>query len=185
MYRRTRVLVEVLRRLPRPEQPSARYLARIRRELPRGLARVLLGPVGAEVMLRDITVPSTDTLLPARVYRPRAAADEALPLVVNLHGGGWVLGDLDTHDPMCRALCSGAGCVVVPVAYRLAPEHRFPAAFNDTLAAAQWVAAQEEALGINPARLAVGGDSAGGSLPPCARPWRAAHRLPAAALPDH
>jgi acetyl esterase len=115
-----------------------------------GEDRVILGPAGA----------AGD--LPARVYTPEGRGP--FPLVVFFHGGGWVLGSLDTHDPFCRALCSGAGCVVVSVGYRLAPEHRFPAASNDALAATRWVAAHAAEGGGDPARIAVAGDSAGGNL---------------------
>ena len=100
-----------------------------------------------------------------RLIRPQAAAPNTpLPALVYLHGGGWVIGDLDTHDTLCRELANGAGCAVVSVDYRLAPEHRFPAAVDDTLAALAWVHAQAPALGLDATRLAVGGDSAGGNL---------------------
>ena len=100
--------------------------------------------------------------LPVRVYTPEGRGP--FPLVVFFHGGGWVLGDLDTHDPFCRLLCAGAGCVVVSVGYRLAPEHRFPAAVDDALAATRWVAEHAAEVGGDPARIAVAGDSAGGNL---------------------
>jgi acetyl esterase len=100
--------------------------------------------------------------LPVRVYTPEGRGP--FPLVVFFHGGGWVLGDLDTHDPFCRALCAGADCVVVSVGYRLAPEHRFPAAVDDALAATRWVAEHAGEVGGDPARIAVAGDSAGGNL---------------------
>jgi acetyl esterase len=100
--------------------------------------------------------------LPARLYRPSGAA--GLPLVVYFHGGGWVIGSLETADPICRALANVATCAVVSVAYRLAPEHRFPAAVEDAVAATAWAAAQAAALGCDPARLAGAGDSAGGNL---------------------
>ena len=164
MYRRTRVLVEVLRRLPRPEQPSARYLAGVRRELPRGLARLLLGPVGAEVALRDITLPTTDTLLSARVYRPRSAADAALPLVVNFHGGGFVLGNLTTADWLCGQVAAGAGVTVVSVDYRLAPEHPAPTPFLDAWTATRWLVENAGLVGGDPNRVSVLGESAGANL---------------------
>ncbi|MCA0324684.1 MAG: alpha/beta hydrolase [Proteobacteria bacterium] len=103
--------------------------------------------------------------IPLRAYRPLGAAPEAvLPVLVYYHGGGWVIGDLDTHDTLCRELANGAGCAVVAVHYRLAPEQPFPAAFDDALAATRWVAEHAIELRIDPARLAVGGDSAGGNL---------------------
>jgi acetyl esterase len=80
------------------------------------------------------------------------------------HGGGWVIGDLDTHDGLCRALADGADCCVISVDYRLAPEHRFPTAAMDAIAAWRWVSEQASALGLDPARIAAGGDSAGGNL---------------------
>jgi acetyl esterase len=103
--------------------------------------------------------------IPLRSYRPRgAAADAVLPVLVYYHGGGWVIGDLDTHDTLCRELCNLSGCAVIAVDYRMGPEHRFPAAVEDALAAARWVRANAAALKVDPARLAVGGDSAGGNL---------------------
>ncbi|RYZ00448.1 MAG: alpha/beta hydrolase [Comamonadaceae bacterium] len=100
-----------------------------------------------------------------RLYRPAGSqAADMLPVLVYYHGGGWVIGDLDTHDVLCRALCNAAGCAVVAVDYRLAPEHRFPAAFDDALAATRWVRQEAASLGLDAARLAIGGDSAGGNL---------------------
>jgi acetyl esterase len=154
----------VLRRLPRPEQPSARYLSRVRRELPRGLARLVLGPVGAEVTIRDITVPSTDTLLPARVYRPRSAADGALPLVVNLHGGGFVFGTLTTADWLCGQVARRAEVTVVSVGYRLAPEYPAPTPFLDAWTATRWLVEHAGLVGGDPNRVIVLGESAGANL---------------------
>ena len=105
-----------------------------------------------------------------RVYRPIGAgatpttAGALLPALVYYHGGGWTIGDLDTHDVLCRQLCNGSGAVVVSVDYRMGPEHRFPAAVDDALAAAYWVRRQARELGVDAARVAVGGDSAGGNL---------------------
>ena len=116
-------------------------------------------PVAA---VEDRIVPGPAGDLPVRVYTPEGRGP--FPLVVFFHGGGWVLGDLDTHDPLCRALCQGAGCVVVSVAYRRAPEHRFPAAPDDALAATRWVGEHAAEVGGDPARIALAGDSAGGNL---------------------
>jgi acetyl esterase len=107
--------------------------------------------------------------VPLRIYRPLGAGASptkasALPVLVYYHGGGWTIGDLDTHDVLCRELCNGASAVVVAVDYRMGPEHRFPAAVDDCIAATAWVHRQASELGIDPARLAVGGDSAGGNL---------------------
>ena len=103
--------------------------------------------------------------IPLRLYRPLgSAATTVLPVLVYYHGGGWVIGDLDTHDALCRELANTAGCAVVAVDYRMGPEHRFPAAVNDVLAATRWVRAQAGTLKLDATRLAVGGDSAGGNL---------------------
>jgi acetyl esterase len=103
--------------------------------------------------------------LRVRHYRPLGAEDaEVLPALVYFHGGGWTIGDLDTHDVPCRELANLARCAVLSVDYRLAPEHKFPAAVEDAVAAVRWVHAHAGALRIDPARIAVGGDSAGGNL---------------------
>jgi acetyl esterase len=103
--------------------------------------------------------------LPVRCYRPLDSdATAVMPCLVYFHGGGWTIGDLDTHDTLCRELANRAGIAVVAVDYRMGPEHRFPAAVEDCIAATRWVAAEASALRIDPGRLAVGGDSAGGNL---------------------
>lgn len=100
-----------------------------------------------------------------RAYRPAgAAADAVLPALVYYHGGGWTIGDLDTHDALCRQLANGAGCAVFSVDYRLAPEYPFPAAVDDCVAATRDLCERAQALRIDPKRIAVGGDSAGGNL---------------------
>jgi acetyl esterase len=112
--------------------------------------------------VEDRTVPGPGGDVPIRLYRP--SADVPLPVVVFSHGGGWVLCGLDSHDAMCRAVARAAGCAVVAVDYRLAPEARFPAAPEDCYAVTRWVADHAEELGVDPARIAVMGDSAGGNL---------------------
>jgi len=108
------------------------------------------------------TIPGPAGAIPVRVYTP--AGHGPRPILVYFHGGGWVLGSLDTHDGTSRSLATGAGCIVVSVDYRLAPEHKFPAAAEDAYAATRWVAEHAASLGGDPARIAVGGDSAGGNL---------------------
>ena len=117
-------------------------------------------PVGA---VRDISIPGVVGDIPLRLYQPTGTV-EGLPLLVYFHGGGFVIGDLDSHDNLCRAFCQALPAVVVSVDYRLAPEHRFPAAVEDALAATRWAANEAVALGADPARLLAGGDSAGGNL---------------------
>lgn len=127
-------------------------------------------PAVAEV--RELSMAGPAGVVPMRFVRPvtaaaaagTAGAEGALPLLVYFHGGGWTIGDLDTHDVLCRQLAVAGGCAVLSVDYRLAPEHRFPAAVDDCIAATRWARAQARALGIDPRRIAVGGDSAGGNL---------------------
>ena len=110
---------------------------------------------------QDRVIPGADGDLTARVYRPEGPGP--FPVIAFFHGGGWVIGDLDTHDNQARDLCRGARSVVVSVDYRLAPEHPFPAAADDAVAAARWIAAHHSGL-LGDGRLAVAGDSAGGNL---------------------
>lgn len=113
--------------------------------------------------VEETSVPGGDGERPARVYRPVPAGSRALPTVVFFHGGGWVIGDLDTHDLACRTIAARCDAVVVSVDYRLAPEHPYPAAVEDALAATRWAAARTGELGGADV-LAVAGDSAGGNL---------------------
>lgn len=112
--------------------------------------------------VEDRAVPGPGGEIPVRIYTP----DSAMPRagLVYFHGGGWVIGDLESHDEVCRRLAAGSGATVVATHYRLAPETRFPGAAEDCYAAARWVSENAAGLGIDPGRLAIGGDSAGGNL---------------------
>src|SRR5262245_35399057 len=113
----------------------------------------------------DLEAQGSAGAIPLRLYRGQGADSGTLqPALVYFHGGGWVIGDLESHDQVCRALANATPCIVVSVDYRLAPEHKFPAAAEDAIAATRWIAANAAKLGIDPNRLAVGGDSAGGNL---------------------
>ncbi len=112
--------------------------------------------------VEDRLIPGPGGELPIRVYTPHGKGP--FPLLVYFHGGGWVIGSIQSHDHVCRALSFKVGCIVVSVDYRLAPEHKYPAAVQDAFAATRWVAAKAATLGGDGSRLAVGGDSAGGNL---------------------
>jgi acetyl esterase len=109
-----------------------------------------------------LSIPAPHGAIPARLYVPKEPRrhDGLSPALVFFHGGGWVIGDLDSHDVVCRQLAD----IVISVNYRLAPEHKFPAAIDDAIAATKWVAANAKQLGIDTSRLMVGGDSAGGNM---------------------
>ena len=113
--------------------------------------------------VRNLTATGPHGAIALRLYRPAAAARPA-PTLVYYHGGGWTMGNLDSHDVLCRQLADESGFVVVAVDYRMGPEHRFPAAVDDVLAATRWLQAQADTLGLDATRFAVGGDSAGGNL---------------------
>jgi len=115
----------------------------------------------------DRLVPGDGTDIPVRVYTPADAVGGNAPLLIWIHGGGWVIGDLDTADATARALANRSGAVTVSVDYRLAPEHRAPAALEDCLAVLTWCVENGELLGADVSRVAVGGDSAGGNLAAC------------------
>lgn len=115
--------------------------------------------------VEDISVPAPHGAIPIRVFTPLTLAKNDLAAgLIYYHGGGWVLGDLDGYDVVCREIATKAGFIVVSVDYRLAPEHKFPAAVDDCIAATDWVARNAAKLGIDADRLFIGGDSAGGNL---------------------
>jgi acetyl esterase len=144
-----------------------------------------LAPVGmprrTSVRAVDRIIAGPEAAIPVRVYR-RFGLGAPLPAIVYFHGGGWVTGDLDTHDGSCRLLADVTGCVVVAVDYRLAPEHPFPAAVVDALAAYEWVHRNAAELGVQPGRVGVMGDSAGGNL--AAVVAQQTHRAEADGVPD-
>jgi acetyl esterase len=128
--------------------------------------RFVTQPNPPEVALvRQLKAAGPAGEIPLRLYRPLGSqAGQVLPVLVYYHGGGWTIGDLDSHDTLCRELANGSGCAVVAVDYRMGPEHRFPAAVDDAIAATRWVHANAASLQLDAKRLAVGGDSAGGNL---------------------
>ncbi len=126
------------------------------------LIGVVAGPPPQVAKVEDRMIPGPGGQIPVRIYTPAGAAP--MGALVYFHGGGWVVGDIASHDVLCRGLANGAGCVTVSVDYRLAPEYKFPAAPEDCYAATQWVADNAGPLGVDPKRIAVGGDSAGGNL---------------------
>ena len=123
-----------------------------------------LGTPEAVAKVRNFSVPGPAGEIPVRLYKPESSGGGALPVLVFFHGGGWVVCNLETHDTVCRQLANAVGCAVVAVDYRLAPEHKYPAAAEDSYAATKWVAENAETFGGDPSRVAVGGDSAGGNL---------------------
>ncbi|MGI9019103.1 MAG: alpha/beta hydrolase [Solirubrobacterales bacterium] len=133
------------------------------RERRRHDARVFRGPTIEVGAVTELAIPGPAGEIPARLYRP-AGDRPSPPLVVYYHGGGHVIGDLDTHDQPCRFLAREIPAIVLAVDYRMGPEHRFPAAVDDALAAFRWACDQSGALGADPERVAVAGDSAGGNL---------------------
>ncbi|MBF6632417.1 MAG: alpha/beta hydrolase [Comamonas sp.] len=155
---------DVLRRMARANRPHLHTLspaqARAAYEAGAGVLEIARPDLPR---VQDITIPARDgAALPARLYAPSTAS--ALPVLLYLHGGGFTIGSVATHDVLCRQLAQLAGCGVVSLDYRLAPEHPFPTASNDAWDALQWLAAQGQTLGLDTTRIAVGGDSAGGTL---------------------
>ena len=131
------------------------------------VARASLGELVELFPATESIAKSEDRVLEAgrvsaRIYTPNGTGP--FPVLLYLHGGGWVIGDLDSYDPICRELCGAVGCIVISVDYRLAPEHRFPAAVDDAQSALRWAIEHCEEIGGDPSRIAIGGDSAGGNL---------------------
>ena len=130
-------------------------------------ARVVSNPEPPELeSAQPLSIPAPHGAIPARIYTPKALrkTNGLAPCLVFYHGGGWVIGDLDSHDVVCRKLAHEGELIVVAIDYRLAPEHKFPAAVDDAMTAVKWIAANGKQLGIDASRLTVGGDSAGGNL---------------------
>ena len=129
--------------------------------------RVVTNPEPPELQsVAPLSIPAPHGSIAARVYTPKTLrkADGVAPCLVFFHGGGWVIGDLDSHDVVCRKLADEGQLIVISVDYRLAPEHKFPAAVDDAIAATKWIADHATSLGVDTSRLTVGGDSAGGNL---------------------
>lgn len=129
--------------------------------------RVATNPEPPELArVAPLSIPAPHGAIPARIYVPKEPRlrDGLAPALVFLHGGGWVIGDLDSHDVVCRQLAASGALIVISVDYRLAPEHKFPAAADDAITATKWIAANARELGLDAARLSIGGDSAGGNL---------------------
>ncbi len=159
----------VLVRMARAGRPPLHSLGPVRARAAYELgAGVLEVPKAELARVEDLCIPARDgALLPARLYAARAreaVAGPGLPLLLYLHGGGFTVGSVQTHDVLCRELSRLSGCMVVSLDYRLAPEHRFPTASHDAWDALVWLSQHAEELGADGARLAVGGDSAGGTL---------------------
>ena len=156
--------------------------ANVRAEI-RRMARVNAAPMPERALTSDLRIPGPAGVIAARRYDTvDGRRSGALPALVYFHGGGFVFGDLDTHDELCRTLCVHADVTVIAIDYRLAPEAPFPAAVEDCLAAFRWVHANAADLGLNPERLAVGGDSAGGNLAAVVSQQCAAENTPAPAF---
>ena len=129
--------------------------------------RVVSNPEPPELdSARPLSIPAGQSAIPGRIYTPKhlRKTNGLAPCLVFFHGGGWVIGDLDSHDVVCRKLAHEGELIVISVDYRLAPEHKFPTAADDAIAATKWVAANAKTLGIDAAQISVGGDSAGGNL---------------------
>jgi acetyl esterase len=146
------------------QPPDKLPVAEARVQFMRSRAQFLAAPEPVAAV-QDLSIPGPAGPIGVRCYRPSGSQPATpLPAFVFFHGGGWVFGNLDSHDALCRSLCNAARCAVIAVDYRLAPEHRFPAAVEDTLAAIRYLAEHGKRHDIDGSRIAAGGDSAGGNL---------------------
>jgi len=152
-------------------------LPELRQQL-RTMTQLMDEPAPKLARREDIRIPGPAGALPARLYGAAPAGGKPLPVLAYFHGGGWVQGDLETHDGLCARIAERSGALVVATDYRLAPEHKFPAGVEDCLAAYGWLRREGGSLGIDTARVAVGGDSAGGNLSAVV-----SQQAPAAGLP--
>ncbi len=155
-------MAELLTRIQRAKRPGYHHLTpQQARVAYRMGAEILDLPRAPLPRVEDLHLPGPAGAMPARLYAP---SHEVLPVLLYLHGGGFTIGGIETHDSLCRQFALRAGVAVLSLDYRLAPEHPFPAAVDDTLAALRWLAAEASSLGLEGGKLAVGGDSAGGTL---------------------
>jgi acetyl esterase len=152
-----------LARASAPDTTTAPSLADMRRTTA-ALAAFSHGELRRDVEARDASLPGPGGDIPIRLYSSRGAQGKVTPALIYFHGGGWLSGGLNSHDGLCRALADESGCRIVAVDYRLAPEHPFPAALEDGAAAILKIADEAEGLAIDPRKIGVGGDSAGGNL---------------------
>ncbi|HVJ05894.1 MAG TPA: alpha/beta hydrolase [Candidatus Saccharimonadales bacterium] len=134
------------------------------RQFYRGQSVSVGGPILEMAEVGNLNATGPAGQIPLRVYRPNGLVGDEVPTVIYIHGGGWVMGDLESHDRVCRKIAHVAGCAVTAVDYRLAPEHPFPAGPDDVIAATRWIAANARSLGIDENHIGICGDSAGGSM---------------------
>jgi acetyl esterase len=155
---------DFLDRLAAAQMPPIQELTVLQARAQMDLSTQFLGPLPKVARVEDRQIPGPGGSIRVRVISPRNAELAPLPVCVYFHGGGWVLGNIESHEGVCRAVANAAGLIVITADYRLAPEHRFPAAVEDAYAAVVWAAAHAREFGGDPGRIAVGGDSAGGNL---------------------
>lgn len=161
----TTLFTRASRRLPHPEQPTARFLAAMRYSPPLPVTRLFLGPLSRRLRIFERSIQVGDAVLTVRIYQPDGATPETQrPLMINFHGGGFVFGNLAQADWVCAQLADRNAAVVASVSYRLAPEHPAPVPFDDAWGATRWLIEHADELGADPAAVSVMGASAGGTL---------------------